>query len=276
MTNQLATTWNTQQVAVIQNQIAPGCSPSELALFAEVCSKTGLDPFTRQIYAIKRGNKMSIQTSIDGLRLIAQRTGEYAGQIGPYWCGMDGQWREVWLADDLPAAAKVGVMRKGWAEPLFAVARMASYNQNQGLWRTMPDLMIAKVAESLALRRAFPAEMSGLYTKEEMDFLDNDAPAQRIQTAPTVAPSQTEPVAADAVIDAETGEIVQDVRTDRATDAQLRAINAKGRGLGLTHDELRAIGMEQFGVSSSRDLTREQASYFIDLLVVREEAARTD
>ncbi len=118
---------------------------------------------------------MTPVVTIDGFRSRASRTAEYEGQTEPQWCGQDGVWRDVWLENSYPVAARIGVWRKNFRSPAYGVARWSTYcatdkdNNPKRNWQKMPDLMLAKCAEALALRKAFPAEFGGVYAQEEME-----------------------------------------------------------------------------------------------------------
>lgn len=167
------TYWSAQQLSALKSLGLAQADAGDLAFFFHQAQRTGLDPFARQIYMINRGGRWGIQTSIDGFRIIAQRSGQYAGQTAPYWCGDDGVWKDVWLSNTPPTAAKIGVYRTNFAEATWAIARWESYAvMNNPIWKKMPDVMLAKCAESLALRKAFPNDLSGIYTDEEMSQVD--------------------------------------------------------------------------------------------------------
>jgi phage recombination protein Bet len=184
------TEWTPQQAAVLQQSgISNEVTSAELSGFLHLCQRTQLDPFSRQIYLIGRYDKragrtvFTPQTGIDGYRVIAHRVvAEVRQQFGyedTQWCDKSGQWRDVWLSDAPPAAAKVTVLRQG--QRFSAVALFREYCQTGregqpiGLWGRMPAGQIAKCAEALALRKAFPHDLAGVYTAEEMAQADNSA-----------------------------------------------------------------------------------------------------
>lgn len=176
-----------EKVELIKQTVAKGATDLELDLFLHACKRTGLDPLMKQIYAIKRWSAadnrevMSFQTGIDGYRLIADRTGKYAGSDEPVF---------TVTPNGLPDVASVTVTKLVDGVPckFSASARWMEYVQKnkQGqptsMWQKMPFLMLGKCAEALALRKAFPAELSGVYTHEEMMQADTEPHAHPIIT----------------------------------------------------------------------------------------------
>lgn len=168
------------QVSLIKSQIAPKATDNELKLFLYQAKRTGLDPLTRQIYAIHRWNSqqgkevMTIQTSIDGFRVIAERSGDYGGQDEPAFTEVDGKLISCKVSvyrfrGDVRYPAAVGVAF--WDE----YKQVGKDGKPSGLWAKMPHTMLSKVAEALALRKAYPQDLSGLYTSDEMQQAGNIA-----------------------------------------------------------------------------------------------------
>ncbi len=159
------------QIQLLKNTICKGISDNDFMIFGHICKRTGLDPFARQIYAVARGGKMTIQTGIDGYRLIAERTGKYAPGKEPTYA-YDANSKLL----SATAFVKKQTADGTWHE-VSATAFYSEYVQifngvPSQFWAKMPHGQLAKCAEALALRRAFPQEMSGIYTKDEMQQAD--------------------------------------------------------------------------------------------------------
>lgn len=181
-----------------------------VAAFLQHCQRTGLDPIARQIYSIARKSKgqlkWQIQISIDGARLVAERSGQYEGQTTPEFTADGVTWTDVWLAKEPPKAARVGVYRRGFREALFAVALWDAYVQTKyngdvtEMWSKMGPLMLAKCAEMLALRKAFPQDLSGLYSAEEMSQAEKPAAAAPAPVEAVLEPAGPSPAELEAFL----------------------------------------------------------------------------
>jgi len=174
--------------------------PEESEYYLHCIRKYNLDPMQRQICAVWRFDKaagdevMQVQTQIDGYRVIAARTTQYAGSDDP-----------IFDADDTgnihSCTQTVWRIVHNVRCPFTATAYWKEYKPSAGfMWDKMPHTMIAKCAEALALRKAFPADLGGLYIDAEMEQAGQmsppvDAPvaSQDAPTAPTRKQRQNTP-----------------------------------------------------------------------------------
>lgn len=178
--------FNAKQIDILKNSICKGISNEEFEVFIMACVKTQLDPFMRQIYAVKRkskkpdgswGETMTIQTGIDGYRLIAERTERYAPGPEPTYV-YDNNGQLISSTSYIKKQTKDGTWHTVSASAYLDeycqtfVDKNTGEKKPTGMWVNMQRTMLSKCAEAQALRKAFPAEMSGVYTKEEMQQAD--------------------------------------------------------------------------------------------------------
>lgn len=254
--------WTDKQKAALAQMGVDGATNGDLAVFFHQCQRTGLDPFARQIYMIgrkERGEiKWTIQTGIDGFRLIARRTGDLDGYEDTQWCGADGQWVDVWLKPEPPAAAKVTVIRNGGRFPAVALFTEYAGTKFDGsltkMWSTKGALMLAKCAEALALRKAFPQDLSGLCTSDEMQQ------AQTVDEDGSPAPRQRQrprPQSIAEALEAQRPKVTVDVDSmmDAAAVADLDALREMWRQAADLGDE--GAALRDFIMARSEQLKAE-------------------
>lgn len=182
-----------KQLELIRRTVAKDCNPAEFDQFIHICKAVRLDPLRRQIYAFvfsknePEKRQMTIVTAIGGYRAIADRTGNYrpgpttitysdgAANAATNPLGIEyaeatvfkhshGEWHPVierayW--DEFAPIKEIWIDKKPSGK--FELDR-----KKDG-WRRMARVMIEKVAEAKALRRAWPDDFAGLEVEEEVD-----------------------------------------------------------------------------------------------------------
>ena len=283
---------------------------ADIEVFFHVVKRTGLDPFARQIYMIGRNSKMwdprtkqerwitkfTIQTGIDGYRLIGRRAANAAGatlSVKPVqWAHKDGGWRDVWMGEwGQPVAARVTILRSG--EEFTATALFDEYKQTtkQGeltqMWRQRPAGQIGKCAEALAWRMAFPQDLSGIYVEEEMQQADSIRIVQG-DVHPT-AKDQVRAAIGHQTSGSDEETTRQPLPSDQSseqpsepednpegiTSSQSKKLHASFNELGITaRPERLAYASKVVGreLKTSNEMTKTEASQVIEALVVDLEA----
>ena len=196
----LPDTYSGRQLALIRNTVAADCNDIEFDLFVTVARNAGLDPFRKQISALVFNKKnpdkrrMSIVTGIDGLRVIAARSGKYRpDEDEPEFTFDDAEKSATNPVGLVKARVRIWIMdERGDWKPVSGVAYWDEFApiadewgedertgkrkptgrkvlDTSGQWGRMPRVMLAKCAEAQALRKAFPEDLSGLYERAELD-----------------------------------------------------------------------------------------------------------
>lgn len=273
------------QVQALRHLGVEGAGPGDLAVFFHVVKRTGLDPFARQIYMIGRRSqgetKQTIQTGIDGYRLIGRRatakSGETLSVSAPEWMDENGAWRPVWAHRrwGLPLAARVTIHRD--SQPFVAVANFDEYAQTKRdgdltqMWAQRPAGQIAKCAEALAWRMAFPQDLAGIYTEDEMGQADavergrGPVAPGRAALVAAVSPTHVVEQEPEPALAADTAEPDR-TEPDGPTPAQTRKMGALTKGMSRDERvEYTALAIRR-AVDSWKDVTKAEAGTVIDAL----------
>jgi len=176
-----ASVWSNEDLAIIRDSYARDCTPAQFKLYLAVCKHSGLNPLAGQIHAVVYKGHMVPQTSIDGYRTIAERTGLHGGITARRLLvrDRDGNKLDVPHSEYDPKehteiiSATVCIRRKDRDQPECATALWQSFAKKQDgklaqFWAQMPDVMLLKCAEAAAIRSVFPQVTHGIYTAEEM------------------------------------------------------------------------------------------------------------
>ena len=294
MTSDLAirdsqTFWDDKQRAALFQLGVADASNADLAVFFHQVQRTRLDPFAKQIYMLGRrskdrsGNwitKQTIQVGIDGYRLIAHRAAKRdvvsLGYEDTLWCGTEGIWSSVWTSSEPPVAAKVVVLRNGQKFPAVAhydeYAQRTSKGEIADMWSRMARGQLAKCAEALALRKAFPQDLSGIYTDAEMHQSSTDEQAiDYTYTEPETNGRAAIEAAGEPAVDEATGEVKM------ITDWHHRKMRALRAEVGLKENDdflPELSGWLEKEITSTKDLTAADAGVAIERLEVMANVAR--
>lgn len=192
------------QVAVIKQTVAQGATDAELAMFLELANRYQLDPFAREIWCIcemKNGQRVpdkaaQIMASRDGYLAIANRHPMFDGMESDVVCEGDTFQRKGGQVEHSYGAKRGAIIgayalvyRKDRSRPAYFFAPWNDYGPRNASsawspWAKYPSAMNIKVAEAMALKRAF--SISGLVTEEEIGTQPQGSLPQDAPPAPSL------------------------------------------------------------------------------------------
>jgi phage recombination protein Bet len=244
---------STEQLELIRRTIAKDASEPELQLFLYDCSRRGIHPLDRLLHFSKRGGKYTPIVSIDFMRQRAAATGACAGIDDATFSGTP-------KAADFAASVTVWRFVQAQKCRFTATARWAEYKPDQDwMWLRMPHLMLGKTAEALALRRAFPTELAGVYVVEELEQAENGQPAIQNGVGDAVLPRADTNTADSAPARARPA-------PEPLTDKQRGKWWAEANRRGWTIEELKAELLRMFSYGSPKELQQPDFAQWLDAI----------
>lgn len=263
------TAWSRDALKLIKAQVANGATETEFQLLLYTAHKYGLDPLVKQIFCVKYSNSpAAIFTSRDGFLSIAHRSGQF-----------DGMETKA-LRDDTGRliGAACRIWRKDMSHAFVVEVSLDEYaSERNPNWKSRPETMIKKVAESQCLRRAF--NISGIYEPGEFD--KNDMPSRQTETvvdSDGVIVDEPEPERDNEA--RQIFEVKRPAATDSypqstaapitmpslATEKQVKFVYMTGKETGRSGDQVNTLCREKFNGRIPEELTKSEASRFIDML----------
>lgn len=250
-------TFDDNKLELIRKTVARDLTPVEFEFFMAVARSRGLDPIQNQIHAVVRGSgdkrKMTIQVAIDGFRLIAARTGNFAGIDAPKF---------LYDKNGKPERCQITVYRMVQNQrcAFVATAKWSEFVPEGNMafmWNKMPEVMLSKVTEAQALRKAFPADLSGLYEDSEMHQADRDVtpqneptppkqPVPQVASKPEAKPASRPQVAQD-LVSTPNGNVVTNSESLFKPPGDYKVVKGKNGWAGKTIRELiEMLGPQKF------------------------------
>lgn len=252
--------WSDEEIRMIKAACsAQDMSDDEFNTFLYVSWERGLNPLKKEIYAIRRDGKITYQTAIDGFRVTAARTGLHAGTDDSV---LAGEKAKTGFAATVTVYKLVGGMRC----PFVATARWEEYvpgGKQAFMWTKMPASQLSKCAEALALRKAFPESLAGIYTHDEMaqagpgvggdeDVIETTAQDVTIPAALPAPEAHHDLCGCNRCMPAPDEAAPVEVISDK----QRRYLFGKAREWGVDEPMIRAIVRDMIGVESTKHFPR--------------------
>ncbi|MCF7839771.1 MAG: phage recombination protein Bet [Candidatus Marinimicrobia bacterium] len=290
------------QVAEIRKAFALGLDNVQFTMFVELGRSLNLNPFKREIWAVKYRDQVSVFVGRDGYRKVAQEQPDYNGHCVEAVYSNDkirvvnGVLEHEFNFTDRGhlVGAYCEVYRKTIDHPFRVMVRLDEYKKEQANWRNMPETMIKKVAESQTLRMAYQGIFAGTYheaedwrtpsngqngngngfQKQEFEKMKSHAhveDAETVEDSPEPAPQSPEPKP-------EPSKPKPAPAPELITQSQLKKLAVESREYyGESWEAELASGLKRkFGIEHKSELTKEQASLVIDGLVKSNEETRKE